>query len=334
MAEQELQRPGKSKLEWLLFFYSVPSRPVNNRMRIWRRLIRAGAVQFKGAAYILPYDEEHYELLQWLVSEVTALGGEGAFVRAENIETTTNKEIMELFNRQRERDYHGIDKRIEEFERKIDSIKKGGGIKDHKQMLEEFEKCLKQFDEIRAVDFFSSKAGSLLKKKLDSLQSQIREISGAGVRGQNYVITPKRINDFQNRVWATRKKPFVDRMASAWLIRKFVDNRAVFKFIDEKDIKDLAKEIVTFDIRDGEFTHIGDMCTFEVLIKSFGIKDRIVKKIAGIVHELDMKDDKYTNPEAKGIEEILTGIRKTAKGDADALERGMAVFEMLYASKT
>ena len=115
--------------------------------------------------------------------------------------------------------------------------------------------------------------------------------------------------------------------------KKFIDKNAVFRFIDEKDIDSLGKGAIAFDIRGGEFTHIGEMCTFEVLVKSFNLKDKTLRKIAEIVHELDIKDGKYSNDEAKGIECLLSGIRKTAKTDAEALEKGMEVFEMLYASK-
>lgn len=122
-------------------------------------------------------------------------------------------------------------------------------------------------------------------------------------------------------------------MASAWLIKRFIDPKASFVFIEEREIASLDKKAAAFDVRGAEFTHVGDLCTFEVLVKSFGIKDKAVKKIAEIVHDLDVKDDKYGKPEATGVEDILSGIRKTAKNDADGLERGMAAFEMLYQSK-
>ena len=145
----------------------------------------------------------------------------------------------------------------------------------------------------------------------------------------------RKIEDFQNKKWVTRKRPFVDRMASSWLIRKFIDRNAEFKFMEEKETGLLAgKDIVTFDVKDGDFTHHADLCTFEALVRSFGIKDKVVKKIAEIVHELDVKDEKFKVDEARGIEGLLSGIRKTAKSDAEALEKEMEVFEMLYASKT
>jgi hypothetical protein len=123
-------------------------------------------------------------------------------------------------------------------------------------------------------------------------------------------------------------------MASAWLIKRFIDPKASFVFIDERGIASLGNTTVAFDMRGAAFTHVGDLCTFEVLVKSFGIKDKAVKKISEIVHDLDVKDDKYGKPETAGVEDILAGIRKTAKDDADGLERGMAAFEMLYQSKS
>jgi hypothetical protein len=148
------------------------------------------------------------------------------------------------------------------------------------------------------------------------------------------VIKHAELNDYQGKVWVTRKNPFVDRMASAWLIKRFIDPKASFAFIDERDIASLDNTSVAYDVRGAAFTHVGDLCTFEVLVKSFGIKDKAVKRIAEIVHDLDVKDNKYHKPETAGVEDILAGIRKTAKNDTDGLERGMAVFEMLYQSES
>jgi hypothetical protein len=328
-----LQSKHSEKLGWLLFFYSVPSKPVSKRMKIWRRLTQAGALPFKGAAYILPYSEEHDEFCRWLVSEAVGMGGEAAFVHVERIETMHDREIIDLFNRQRVRDYQDIEKGLEGLERRIQSIKKGSSIQGNKKLTEQLYKLLKEFEAIRRIDFFSSKAGAVLKKRMETLQAELKSMERAYTGIQIPVIVPRRIKDYQGKIWVTRKRPFVDRMASAWLIRKFIDPEALFEFIDEKEMARLGKNMVAFDVMGGEFTHIGDMCTFEVFIKSFNLADRRIKKIAAIVHELDMKDDKFKTPEAKGIEEILAGIRKTSKSDSDALERGMGIFEMLYESK-
>ncbi len=147
-------------------------------------------------------------------------------------------------------------------------------------------------------------------------------------------VVPRHAEDYQGRTWVTRRKPFVDRIASAWLVKRFIDRKAVFKFVEEKKIESIGKGSVLFDIGGGEFTHTGTLCTFETLLGSFSLKDKALKKIAEIVHELDIGDGLHQNPESKGIEEILRGIRKTANEDAEVLKRGMEVFEMLYASKT
>jgi hypothetical protein len=327
-----IHNANASYSRWLIFFYSVPSKPVNARMKIWRRLAKAGAILIKGAVYVLPYNDENNELYQWLVSEVASLKGEGAFVSVDKIETMSDSEIIELFNFQRGRDYNLIEKNMEELERKTSSVRKGTGMPDHKKLLDPLNKLLKEFEDVQKIDFFSSKTGIALKKKIEILQKEMQGLSKSGER-QTLEVISRNIEDYQGRIWVTRKRPFVDRMASAWLIKKFIDKKAVFRFADEYDIGKLDRDSVSYDVSGGTFTHIGDMCTFEVLIKSFGLKDKPLKKIAEMVHELDMKDEKYKNPEVKGIEDILTGIRKTVKDDVASLERGMMVFEMLYASK-
>lgn len=325
---------GKSIKGWLIFFYSVPSKPVSNRMRIWRRLSKIGAIQLKGAIYILPYNEETYESCQWLSSEVSSMRGEGSFVRVEKIETIKDNEIIELFNQQRGKDYRNIEKRLDETERKINSVKKGTRTEDYKRLSDQINKLLKDFEETKKIDFFSSKFGLELEKRIRTMEAEFKSISGANMKKQTTSVVRKKIEDYQKKIWVTRKRPFVDRMASAWLIKRFIDKKASFDFINDKNIGKLNKDTVAFDIRDGEFTHIGDMCTFEVILKSFGLKNKTLTKISEIVHELDINDDRFKNLESKGLEEILSGIRKMAKIDADGLERGMAVFDMLYESKT
>ena len=320
-------------LSWLLFFYSLPSKPVRNRMTVWRKLLKAGALSFKGSVYILPYTEEHHEFLTWLVSEVVSLKGEGSFVRVEKIETIDNQQIISLFNQQRETDYQRILKEFDEIERKITSTRIGGASQDKKNITNQIRKCQRDFEDIRKIDFFISKRGLEVGRRLERIVETLNGLSGTGIEKHSGTIAPARIEDYQHKTWATRKRPFVDRFASAWLIKKFIDKNASFAFIDEKDLDNVAKDVIPFDIRGGRFTHAGDLCTFEVLMKSFSLKDKTLKKIAEIVHELDLKDDKFRTPEAKGIEDILSGIRKTVKDDHEALEKGMAIFEMLYISK-
>lgn len=323
----------EAKQEWLLIFYSAPSHPVSGRMKIWRKLVRYGAVQLKGAVYVLPATEEHQEFFQWLIGEVRALGGDGAFFRSSAIETMSDAEVRELFITRISEEYRGLDKAVAALEQKVQSIRKGTKLQDKSRLTGELAKAARDFEDIRKRDFFSSTTGDAVKKRLQQLQSGLRGLDKAGP-GEGATISPRRAEKYRNRVWITRKKPFVDRMASAWLIKRFIDPNATFKFIEERELTAGGPDTTAFDVRNAEFTHVGELCTFEVLVKAFGIRDRAVKQIAEIVHDLDVKDEKYNNAGTTGVEEILSGIRKTGRDDRDALERGMAVFEMLYQSKT
>jgi hypothetical protein len=323
----------KKILEWLLIFYSVPSHPVSNRMKIWRKLSKAGAVQLKGAVYILPATEEHVEFLHWLIGEVKSMGGDGAFVRSAEIQSIEEGDIRQLFLSQAEQEYRGFERKFETLERKVQSIRKGAKRDENAPLADHAGKFARELDDIRRRDFFLSPVGVEMAKRMQALKTALKGLGGRGAEPTGSV-TSKRAADYQGRTWFTRKKPFIDRMASAWLIRRFVDSKAAFEFISESDLAAAGGNSATFDMPGGEFTHVGDLCTLEVLVKSFAIRDKVVRKIAEIVHDLDVKDEKYGNPEATGIEEILMGIRKTVKNDSDALERGMAVFEMLYQAKT
>ncbi len=290
----------------------------------------------KGTVYVLPFNDEHYEYLQWLHSEIVGMKGEGAVVRIEKIDTMKDAEIIALFSRQRLADYRTVSKALEDLEKRMISIQKGSKTTNIERLPEEFSRIRKDFEEIRKIDFFSSEEGQLLAERITKTEASLKTLPGHKRRKENLQkeITVRNTRDYRGKVWVTRKRPFVDRMASAWLIRKFIDNDAIFDFIDEGDTASLRKDAIPFDIRGGVFTHAADLCTFEVLMRAFGLRGKPLKKIAEIVHDLDMKDRKFKAAEAEGIEELLSGIRKTAGDDMVALEKGMTVFEMLYAAKS
>ncbi len=303
-------------------------------MRIWRKLAKAGAVQMKGAVYILPFNDEHYEFLQWLVSEIVGMKGEAAVVSIEKIDTMKDVEIVAFFDQQRAGEYKILQKSFDNLDRRLSSIQKGAKPENVKGISDQFAKLQKEFEDIKRIDFFSSREGTALGETIKRIHADLKIVSGAETKQERpAALTLKSSADYHNKTWITRKRPFIDRMASAWLIKRFIDKDAVFNFVDEKDMEAIDKRFVTFDIRGGEFTHSGDMCTFEVILKSFGLRDKTLKKMAEIIHDLDMKDDKFNAIEAKGMENILEGIRRTAKNDHDALEKGMTVFEMLFVSR-
>ncbi len=322
-----------SQKDWLLIFYSVPAHPVSGRMKIWRRLAKAGAVQLKGAVYILPANDEHRELFQWIIGEVKSLGGDGSFVQTGRIETLSDAEVRGLFNDQRGVEFGELEKVIDGLDRKIQSSRKSAVAGVRASVSGPLSAVRKTYDEIASRDFFSSPRGRETGKRLQSLEAALKGLQEPDAT-KPAPLARKDPEAYGRKVWVTRKRPFIDRMASAWLIRRFIDPVAKFRFIDEKDLGSLGSGEIAFDMQGGEFTHHGELCTFEVFVRSFGFKDKAVRKIAEIVHDLDLKDDKYGSAAAGGIEEVLTGIRKTAKDDAAMLEQGMAVFEMLYRSRT
>ncbi len=283
---------------------------------------------------MLPMSDEHYEFFSWLVDEVEAMGGEAAFTRVACIDSVDDQQIIELFRQRKAEEYIPVSKAIDNLETKLNSIKKGSSLKNLSHLSGEAAKISKAFEEAIKTDFFSSTTGKTLQKKLAALLSTLKDFSGDTHKDRVSPVPQKSISDYQRMVWVTRKKPFVDRMASAWLIKRFIDRQASFRFADEKELAAVGKGQITFDMSGGEFTHAGELCTFEVLVRAFGIKDKAVRKIAELVHELDIKDDKYRNAETKGLEEILSGLRKSAANDTELLEKGISIFEMLYLSKT
>lgn len=135
---------------------------------------------------------------------------------------------------------------------------------------------------------------------------------------------------YRNRVWVTRPRPGVDRFASAWLIRRFIDPKATFLFASSPD---RYPDAVPFDMyHDGGFRHDGDLCTFEVLQKRFGVRDVAVRRIAEIVHDIDLKEDRYKSPHAATVGNLVEGLRASVRDDANLLEQGILMFEALYQS--
>ena len=194
-------------------------------------------------------------------------------------------------------------------------------------------KFAKEFQDVGKIDFFFSKGRKEMEKRLSAIASEIAGMTRSEYGKQAVEVVRREAADYQGKIWVTRKKPFIDRFASAWLIKRFIDKSATFGFIEDIEIEGLSKETVAYDMVGGEFTHVGDLSTFEVLIKSFGLKGKALGTMAEIVHQLDLQDEKYKNPAAEGLREILDGIRKTVKNDHEALGKGMSIFEMLYASK-
>ncbi|MEO5356151.1 MAG: chromate resistance protein [Nitrospirae bacterium YQR-1] len=320
-----------------MFFYTVPASPVNNRVKIWRRLAKAGAIQFKNSVYVLPYSEAHYELFQWLLNDVCSTGGDGGFVAVDKFESIKDDDIIAMFNAVRDSDYERVEKHLDETDRSFVNAKMSSstaGVNSFRKILERLNKLINDYEEIKKIDFFFHSGKKAIKNRLSELKDAvIFHLNPLSTEKEKKIVL-RSMERYSGKCWVTRKKPYVDRLSSIWLIKRFIDDNAVIAFQSEGEMEFPAPvDTVYFDVVGGEFTHIGDDCTFEVLIKSFGIKDSALKHIAEAVHEIDMKDGKYRSAGSAGVEQILSGMLRRVKSDMEAVNKAIEIFDFLYESK-
>lgn len=301
-------------------------------MKVWRRLIKMGAASLKGSVYILPYSEDHLEALHWLTGEVSSLGGEATFAKVERIESMGDEEIVSLFQAQRENDYAPIAAALEALEVQLSSLEQQQEPKGLERVKGTFQKLLKDYRAVQGIDFFHCLQGSDLQERLEGFEERFMKLTAQPHTERPQLAGPRNKADYRGKVWITRRNPFVDRMASAWLIHRFIDSQARFEFLEKDQVSAEVSPAVSFDVPEGDFTHEHDRCTFEVLLEAFGLRGKVLRKMAEVVHDLDLKDGKFANSQASGVETILLGIRKTAKDDREALEEGIKVFERLFAA--
>jgi hypothetical protein len=294
---------------WLLLLYSLPMKQTSARVNLWRKLKKFGALQLKTSAYVLPDNAVHYERFQWLANEIKDAGGDATLIRIADIEGMRKEQIVQLFNEARGEEYKAL---MNECRK---ALRKPGGQQD---LLESFQR---RFEEIHEVDYFMSAARSDAEMVLKQLEKFAKP------RQRQATVPPLERAKFRGRTWMTRPRPGIDRAGSAWLIRKFIDRKARFVFATEP--RKLPRAL-PFDMADVEFSHHGDDCTFETLVKRFVITDPAVAKIAEMVHDADLEDGKFQRPECIGLNCVLAGWERTGIDDAKLLEKGIECFEGLY----
>lgn len=306
----------------------MPSKPERNRLRIYRRLQKEGTLSLKDGVHILPFSDDRYEFFQWLTQEIKTLGGEMQFVTIEKLEMMENANVIALFQAQAEASYGDIEQKVKKLAHNLSSIENEISAEQEHTFRQILKKIIRDFEALHTIDFFDSAKGKTVKKAIQTTQTKLESVFESTLSSIQPIISLHHIVDYQGKQWQTRTRPFVDRMASAWLIRKCIDPAAEFIFANTIDASKSA--IVTYDMNQADFTHIGDLCTFEVLLKSFGIEDKTMNAIAKIIHTLDLNDDKYVTPEAQGIKLILTAIRENTADDSTILIKSTEIFEYLY----
>jgi hypothetical protein len=297
----------KRKLTWLLLLVRLPATHQAERVAIWRKLKKSGAVQIQTSTYILPDEPAQYETFQWLTQQIRDAGGDATLVRARQIEGLSNEKLISLFNSARTKEYGVLHDLASSLTRR--RTRRSGSA-------DGLDRIRKQFREIRHTDFFNCPRGRDFETFLDRL-ARVRESAPFKVKSREY----------RERTWITRPRPEIDRVGSAWLIRKFVDPKA--KFVFAKTIP-AQRRFVSFDMLDGDFTHRGDDCTFETLTKSFGIRDAAVQKIGEMIHDADLEDGKFERSECVGLDRLLKGWAKQGLSDREILRRGWQCFDALY----
>jgi hypothetical protein len=308
---------------WLLLIHQIPPKPDYFRVKIWRRLQRVGSVAIKNSVYVLPKSDQTLEDFQWIVREITEGGGDASLCEAGFVEGLSDGQIEALFRAARDADYASIADEARKLGKKPRSRRTDE--EDPRSTLEtEAARLRKRLTEVTVIDFFDSLGRQTAEGLVSSLEAELRPETGTEGKEPS-----KGLAEYRKRVWVTRKGIHVDRMASAWLIRRFVDPEAKFKFVPARGYRPEKGEI-RFDMFDAEFTHEGDRCTFEVLIAQLVPNLSALQAIAEIIHDIDLKDGKFERAEAAGIDALITGICTRSKDDDGRLQRGSAIFEDLF----
>lgn len=312
---------------WLLLLHQLPAKPAYLRVKVWRRLQALGAVAVKNAVYALPLSEQSQEDFVWLRKEIVAGGGDAVVCETRLIDGLTDAEVRETFNAARDAEYEGIAQELRALAAElVGSVSPDARANARDQCV----RLTAHHAEVVAIDFFGANGRQIVDGLLRGLQTTLREEIMPEPADTN--TPPVHTEDLKGHVWVTRQGVHVDRMACAWLIRRFIDSTASFHFVPAKGYVPAPGEF-RFDMFDAEFTHEGDRCTFEVLLDRAGLtQDRALRAIAEIVHDIDLKDTKYNREEVAGIARLIAGIASPDAGDELRIERGRALFDGLYDS--
>jgi hypothetical protein len=316
-----------SRRRWLLFIHQLPSHPSNLRVTTWRRLQQIGAIPLKGAVYALPDTPDGREDFEWLKTEVKAAGGEATVFAADNVDAWSDDALVEEFRRARQDTYEELARDVEHALKRASGARRPQGTRAPalRRLLDIFRERLVAAEKI---DFFGSAGRDRVLTMIRRLEDRISGPGRTPAAPESEV--SGKTASFQGRLWITRPRPGVDRMSSAWLIRRFIDRHARFGFAaDRAAVPDSG---VPFDMFGAEFSHQGDACTFETLCSVFGIHRPAVSRIAAIVHDLDLKDGKFRSVECGTVSAVIEGLQLAHQNDEALLEHGMTLFDSLYRS--
>ena len=315
--------------KWILLIHQIAHDSPNLRVKIWRNLKKHGAVLFKNAVYVLPHTNEHEEIMQWLCNQIKDGGSDASLFITESLDKKQDEEIIKSFHEICDKEYISLIEVCDAELKKITQREETEGISEGlvHECKRKLNEILKSADDISKIDFFHAPQKEILLQKIASLQKTLLKWTKTSEKEIKVTGKVYQIKDFSDKKWVTRKDIFIDRIASAWLIKRFIDPKARFVFSSKDKI---PGDAIPFDMYGSEFTHHGEDCTFETFIKAFDLKDSALQSIAEIVHDIDLKDDKYGRKEVEGLSQIITGLSQKLKNDNKLLEKGFEIFDALY----
>jgi len=301
--------------------HQLPHKPVGLRVKVWRRLQQQGAIAIKNSVYALPLSDSAREDFQWLAREITESGGEATVCAAEFVEGLTDAQVHALFNAARDAQYAELTEEARQL------AAAGERRKSDEAWPLEVSKLRKRLEDVVAIDFLGAPgrmaAEALVIRLEQLLADRSNHLTGA-------TASPEKTAP-RGAVWVTRRGIHVDRMASAWLIRRFIDPAARLRFVDPRGYRHEPGEL-RFDMFEAEYTHEGDLCTFEVLLSRFGLGSAALRALAEMVHDVDLKDSKFARPETPGFERVIAGIALGHAQDEDRLARASALLDDLHSA--
>ena len=302
--------------QWLILVHRIPPRPLYLRAKMRQRLADAGAVAVKNAVYLLPDGAEALEDLQWIAQEIVAGGGDAHLFAGDFVDGVANESAIAQFRELRNADYDAL---VADAKAAMKAARSAAAVAE---LAAQHAKLLRRFDDIRRIDFFDAERRTAAEEALAAIEARLQKDRKEETR------MLKTNPELRGRTWVTRPGVKIDRMASAWFIRRFVDPKARFRFADPATPRKEGE--VRFDMVGGDFTHEADRCTFETLIGRVGLPDKGVRAIAEIVHDLDLKDGKFGRAEAAGVRMMLDGLMARTTSDDERIERALVIFDDLH----
>jgi len=304
---------------WLLLITNLPGQNQTLRMRVWRALKAAGAGLLRDGVYVLPQTAASRKLFEEQAREIQTVAGGAHILPFESDSAEQHTAFVELFDRTA--DYQELNARLDAFKKSLAKLTE----LDARRALAAIARDVAA---TAATDFFPGKSQGQVQSALADAEAALNaRFSPNEPRPAHRKIPRRDLKDFRGRTWATRQRMWIDRVCSAWLIRRFIDPKA--KFVWLKHVQDKPKRALGFDFDGAEFSHVDSKVTFEVLLTSFGLESDIgLARLGALVHVLDVGG--IPVPEAAGFAAIVSGARELQPDDDGLLEQVSPVLDSLY----